>query len=74
MHHQGPKLRENMTLAVEPMINMGTYAVRETDNGWTFVTEDGSYSAHYENTILIRKGEPEVLSLTEEEKKLYGVL
>ena len=71
---RGPKLRENMTIAVEPMINMGTYAVRETDNGWTFVTEDGSYSAHYENTILIRKGEPEVLSLTADEKKLYGVL
>ena len=72
--NRGPKLRENMTIAVEPMINLGTYAVRETDNGWTFVTEDGSYSAHYENTILIRKGEPEVLSLSPEEKKKYGVL
>ncbi len=71
---RGPKLRANMTIAVEPMINSGTYAVRETENGWTFVTEDGSLSAHYENTIRIRDGEPEVLSLTKDEKKLYKVL
>ncbi|MDO4960240.1 MAG: type I methionyl aminopeptidase [Eubacteriales bacterium] len=71
---RGMKLRKNMTIAVEPMINLGTWAVTEKDNGWTFVSADGSPSAHYENTILIREGEPEVLSLLPEEKKLYGVL
>lgn len=71
---RGMKLRKNMTIAVEPMINMGTYQVIESDNGWTFVTADGQPSAHYENTLLIREGEPEVLSLLPEEKKLYGVL
>ncbi len=71
---RGMKLRKNMTIAVEPMINLGTWDVMETDNGWTFVTTDLQPSAHYENTILIREGEPEVLSLLPEEKKLYGVL
>ncbi len=71
---RGIRLRKNMTIAVEPMINLGTYLVTEQDNGWTFVTVDGKYSAHYENTILIREGEPEVLSLLPEEKKYYGVL
>lgn len=71
---RGIRLRKNMTIAVEPMINLGTYAVEELNNGWTFVTVDRKYSAHYENTILIREGEPEVLSLLPEEKKLYGVL
>jgi methionyl aminopeptidase len=71
---RGIRLRKNMTIAVEPMIDLGTYAVEELDDGWTFVTTDGSYSAHYENTILIREGDPEVLSLLPEEKKLYGVL
>lgn len=71
---RGIRLRKNMTIAVEPMINLGTYEVEELDNGWTFVTVDRKYSAHYENTILIRNGEPEVLSLLPEEKKMYGVL
>lgn len=71
---RGIRLRRNMTIAVEPMINLGTYEVEELDNGWTFVTVDGKYSAHYENTILIRGEEPEVLSLLPEEKKFYGVL
>lgn len=71
---RGIRLRRNMTIAVEPMINLGTWEVEESDNGWTFVTKDRSYSAHYENTILIQDGQPEVLSLLPEEKKLYGVL
>ncbi len=71
---RGMKLRRNMTIAVEPMINLGTWDVTETDNGWTFITKDHKPSAHYENTILIREGQPEVLSLLPEEKKLYGVL
>lgn len=70
---RGMKLRKNMTIAVEPMINLGTWMVEEQDNGWTFVTCDGAPSAHYENTILITEGEPEVLSLLPEEKKIYNV-
>lgn len=60
---RGIKLQAGMTLAVEPMVNMGTYEVAWLDDDWTVVTEDGSLSAHYENTILITKGEPEILSL-----------
>mgnify|MGYP000805840842 FL=1 len=57
-----------MTLAVEPMINIGTADVLWMDDEWTVVTEDNSLSAHYENTILITEGKPEILSLTEDEK------
>jgi methionyl aminopeptidase len=57
-----------MTLAVEPMINMGTPDVYWMDDEWTVVTADMSLSAHYENTILITEGRPEILSLTEDEK------
>ena len=60
---RGLKLRAGMTLAVEPMINMGCADVRWLDDDWTVVTEDGAYSAHYENTILITDGEPEILTL-----------
>lgn len=60
---RGIKLQAGMTLAVEPMINAGTYEVSWLDDDWTVVTDDGSLSAHYENTILITKGEPEILSL-----------
>ena len=58
-----------MTLAVEPMINAGTPDVLWMDDEWTVITEDMSLSAHYENTILITNGKPEILSLTEEEKE-----
>lgn len=60
---RGIKLQAGMTLAIEPMINMGTYEVSWLDDDWTVVTDDGSLSAHYENTVLITKGEPEILSL-----------
>lgn len=61
---RGPRLRAGMTLAVEPMINMGRADVEWLDDDWTVVTEDGSVSAHYENTILItEEGEPEILTL-----------
>ena len=60
---RGIKLQAGMTLAVEPMINIGTSEVSWLDDDWTVVTDDGSLSAHYENTILITKGEPETLSL-----------
>ncbi len=73
MRSRGIRLQKNMTIAVEPMINAGTWEVIETDNGWTFISADRSLSAHYENTILITDGEPEVLSLTADEKKLYNV-
>ena len=61
---KGVRLMAGMTLAVEPMINMGRPDVEWLDDDWTVVTEDGSLSAHYENTILItEKGEPEILTL-----------
>ncbi len=58
----GPRLRAGMTLAIEPMINLGTAAVRLLDDGWTACTADGMPSAHYEHTVLITKGEPEILT------------
>lgn len=60
---KGIKLQAGMTLAVEPMINMGRADVVWMDDDWTVCTEDGSISAHYENTILITDGEPEILTL-----------
>ncbi len=60
---KGPKLQAGMTLAIEPMINMGRADVCWLDDDWTVVSEDGSLSAHYENTILITDGEPEILTL-----------
>ena len=61
-----PRLLPGMTLAVEPMINAGGPAVRVLSNNWTVVTVDGSLSAHYENTILITDGEPEILTLADD--------
>ncbi len=60
---RGIKLRPGMTLAIEPMINAGGYDVEWMDDDWTVVTADGSLSAHYENTILITEGEPEILTI-----------
>lgn len=57
-----PRLREGMTLAIEPMVNAGTYRVKTLRDGWTIVTEDGQPSAHFEHTILITKDEPEILT------------
>jgi len=62
-NRRGMKLRAGMTLAIEPMINIGRADVMWLDDDWTVVTEDGSLSAHYENTILITEGEPEILTL-----------
>ena len=61
---RGLKLMPGMTLAIEPMITAGTREVAWMDDDWTVVTMDGSLSAHYENTILITDGEPEILSLS----------
>ncbi|MGM9574247.1 MAG: type I methionyl aminopeptidase [Hominicoprocola sp.] len=59
----GPKLLRGMTLAVEPMVNAGTAAIRQMPDGWTVKTRDGKYAAHYENTILITSDEPELLTV-----------
>lgn len=60
---RGPKLVPGMTLAIEPMVNIGRADVCWLDDDWTVVTEDESLSAHYENTVLITDGEPELLSI-----------
>lgn len=60
---RGLKLQAGMTLAIEPMINLGRCDVVVLDDNWTVVTEDGAPSAHYENTILITDGEPEILTI-----------
>jgi len=60
--HQGPRLEKGMIFALEPMVNEGTYEVRILDDGWTVVTADGRPSAHFEHTIAITEGEPEILS------------
>ena len=61
----GPRLLPGMTIAVEPMVNIGFPDVRVLKDGWTAVTVDGSLSAQYENTVLITDGEPEILTVTE---------
>ena len=58
----GPRFLRGMTIAVEPMVNAGTAAIRQMSDGWTVKTQDGKYAAHYENTILITAGEPELLT------------
>ena len=59
----GAKIKRGMTLAIEPMIALGTYECRVLANEWTVVTRDGRKSAHYENTVLVTDGEPEILTL-----------
>ena len=58
----GPKLKPGMTLAIEPMINAGTFEVQMLSDGWTVVTADGAPSAHFEHTVLVTDGEPEILT------------
>lgn len=60
---KGLRLKRNMTLAIEPMINEGTYEVSGLDDGWTVVTDDDGYSAHYENTVVVTENGCEILSL-----------
>ena len=62
---RGPRLASGMVFAIEPMICEGTYDVRTLENDWTVVTLDGKLSAHYENTVVITDGEPELLTLVE---------
>lgn len=60
---RGPKLAQGMALAIEPMVNLGSYKVKTLNDDWTVVTIDGSLSAHYENTIVILPDGPEILTL-----------
>ena len=62
---RGPRLVPGMTLAIEPMVNAGVYEVKVLKDKWTTVTADGKLSAHYENTVLITDGEPEILTVAE---------
>lgn len=62
-NRKGVKLKKGMTLAIEPMINIGGFEVNWMDDDWTVVTKDHSLSAHYENTVLITDGEPKILSM-----------
>ena len=62
---RGPRMIPGMTLAIEPMVNAGTHEVRILKDGWTVITADGKLSAHYEHTVLITDGEPEILTVTE---------
>jgi len=59
----GPKLKNGMTLAIEPMVNAGKYDVITANDGWTILTADGSTSAHFEHTILINNNSPEILTI-----------
>ena len=59
----GVRLRSGMTLAIEPMITLGSYHVKELDDGWTIKTSDASPCSHYEHTILVQEGKPEILTL-----------
>jgi len=61
---RGPLLKTGMVLAIEPMVNLGSPEVRILEDGWTAVTVDGKPSAHFEHTVVVRKGRPEILSVT----------
>ena len=68
---KGIKLKEGMVIAIEPMINLGTKNIKQLSDGWTVITTDRKYSAHFEHTIVVRKGKAEVLSSFDEiEKRL----
>lgn len=66
---RGVKLKAGMTLAIEPMINIGTWEVNWLDDEWTVVSRDHSLSAHYENTVLITDGDPVLLTLTDDSEE-----
>ena len=61
-HRRDPRLEPVMTLAIEPMVNIGTYDVAIMPNKWTVVTKDGSLSAHFEHSVLVTGGKPEILT------------
>jgi methionyl aminopeptidase len=66
---EGPELKAGMVLAIEPMLNMGTWRIKTLVDGWTVVTADGSLSSHFEHTILVTKGEPEILTKLEGQRE-----
>jgi methionyl aminopeptidase len=68
---RGPRLIPGMTIAVEPMVNIGSYEVHVMPDRWTTKTVDGKRAAHYENTVLITDGEPEILTVTEGQSNGY---
>ena len=68
---RGPRLIPGMTIAIEPMVNIGSYEVHVLPDRWTVKTVDGSRAAHYENTVLITDGEPEILTVTEGQSNGY---
>lgn len=59
---EGPELRPGMVLAIEPMLNVGGWRIKTLSDGWTVVTEDGSLSCHFEHTVLVTEGDPEILT------------
>jgi len=59
---RGPRLKPGMTLAIEPMVNIGTYDVKTLENNWTVVTKDGKFSAHFEHSIAVTEGAPLILT------------
>jgi methionyl aminopeptidase len=69
-----PKLRAGMTLAIEPMVNAGRPGVKVLNDGWTVVTQDGSLSAHFEHTVLVTEGEPDILTWPEQMPSRLKVL
>ena len=69
----GPRIEPGMTLAIEPMVIAGKPDILELDDGWTIITEDGTLAAHYENTILVTNGEPEILTMTKREKQEMNI-
>ena len=70
---RGPRIEPGMTLAIEPMVIAGKPDILELDDGWTIITEDGTLAAHYENTVLITNGEPEILTMTKREKQEMNI-
>ena len=70
---RGPRIEPGMTLAIEPMVIAGKPDILELDDGWTIITEEGTLAAHYENTILVTNGEPEILTMTKREKQEMNI-
>ncbi len=70
---KGERLREGMTLAIEPMVNMGKWKTKTLKDGWTVVTADGSRSAHYEHDVVVREGRAEILSTFEYLEEITGI-
>ena len=61
--HQGPTLKEGMVLAIEPMVNLGTWRTKLKEDGWTVITQDGKPSAHFEHTVAVTKDGPQILTI-----------